>query len=268
MRLWVCYSRIFFNASFWLISLFIKVLDLTLSTGDINLKLDKAVKPYLIQNSSLWLNLPEEDQFQLFHNIKTEKAKRGTVLFRQGTTPKGVYILLKGKVKIYQETPNGHRQTIYVYSNYDMIGYRQFIADIPNPVTAAVMEESEYKFIVAKNFTKVIETSPEFARQLLMNLASEFSVWSNRLTLLMHYPVKYRVILALLIFREQFRISGAKDDMISMTRTELAEYVGATLETVVRTLHNFKADNLIEIQGRRIFLKDIPGLLKGLQDKD
>lgn len=238
------------------------------SASETDPRLEKVVTPYLIRNASLWQDLPFEEHNLLFDSIKSEKAKRGTILFQQGSHAKGVYILISGKVKIYQETPNGHRQTIYVYSNFDMLGYRQFIADIPHPVTASVMEESVFKFIPASIFKGLLETSPTFAKQLLVNLASEFSVWSNRLTLLMHYPVRFRLILALLIFHEQFRISGSKEHMISMTRTELAEYVGATLETVVRTLHTFKADHLIEIQGRRIFLRDIDGLLGGLQDKE
>lgn len=47
-----------------------------------------------------------------------------------------------------------------------------------------------------------------------------------------------------------------------MTRTELAEYVGASLETVVRALNKLKSQNLVKIQGRTIRLLDVGGLLE------
>jgi CRP-like cAMP-binding protein len=198
---------------------------------------------------------------------KTENGKRGDVLFRQGTFPNGVYWLISGKIKIFQETPTGQKQTMYIYSDCDLIAYRQFIADEPHPVTAVLIEDTTYRFVPAEMFRGLLTSSPFFSRNILTALAREFTVWLNRMTVFSQYPVRYRLILALLILQEQYRMSGSEPGVVTITRTDLAEFVGAKLETVVRALNTLKAENLVSINGRKILLPDLDGLLDVLQSE-
>jgi CRP-like cAMP-binding protein len=90
----------------------------------------------------------------------------------------------------------------------------------------------------------------------------------NRMTVFTKFPVRRRLILALLILQEQYRISGSPPGEITMTRTELSEYVGASLETVVRALNSLKKKNLVEIHGRLIALTDLKGLVDILEREE
>jgi CRP-like cAMP-binding protein len=229
------------------------------------LRIAQATQPYLFQNSFILNNLPVEDLKMLEENIISEVGKRGDVLFRQGAFPNGVYWLISGKIKILQETPTGQKQTMYIYSDGDLVAYRQFIAEEPHPVTAVLVEDSTYRFIPSELFRWLLATSPFFSRNILTALAREFTVWMNRMTVFSQYPVRYRLILALLILHEQYRMSGSEPGVVTMTRTDLAEFVGAKLETVVRVLNTLKSAGLVSINGRRILLPDTIGLLDVLQ---
>lgn len=230
-----------------------------------SLRIIKATTPYLFQNGNILTDLPEKDLAMLKSSARQEKGKRGDALFRQGAFPKGVYWLIHGKVKIFQETPAGERQTSYIYSDGDMIGYRQFIAEEAHPVSAVLLEDSTFILIPAKTFRELLHVSPFFSRNVLTALAREFTVWMNRMTVFMKYPVLHRLTLALLILHEQYRMSGGKKGELTITRTELAEYVGAKLETVVRALQKLKANDLVEVHGRQIILLDTEGLLDLLE---
>jgi CRP-like cAMP-binding protein len=232
---------------------------------DPTLRIAKATQPYLFQNSFILTNLPTEDLHVLEDNTKIEEGKRGDVLFRQGTFPNGVYWLLSGKIKIFQETSTGQKQTLYIYSDGDLIAYRQFMADEPHPVTTVLIEDSTFRFIPAEMFRGLLASSPFFSRNILTALAREFTVWMNRMTVFSQYPVRYRLILALLVLQEQYRMSGSEPGVVTITRTDLAEFVGAKLETVVRVLNTLKSANLVAINGRRILLPDLDGLLDILQ---
>jgi len=229
--------------------------------------LTKAIQPYLFQNGFILMNLPEADLRKLEKNTIVESGKRGQILFRQNGFPNGVYWLIDGMAKIYQESPNGQKHTVYIYSNKDLLGFRQFIAEEQHPVSAALLEDSLYRFIPGEIFRDLLNTSPFFARNVLTALAREFSVWSNRMTSFSQFPVRKRLVLALLILHEQYQMSGVPGGAITITRTEIAEYIGATLETVVRMLNNLKTHHLVSIAGRKIILKDIDGLLKILEPK-
>jgi CRP-like cAMP-binding protein len=211
--------------------------------------------------------LPEKDREFLQANGVSKTLKRGETLFKQGTTPRHVVWLLSGKVKILQETPGGQRQTVYIYSDGDIIGYRQVIAGEVHPVTAVLLEDSKIIFIPSSIFKSLIDQSAAFARSFLAALSRDFTVWMNRTTVFTIFPVRRRVVLALLLLYEQYRQSGSPPGEITITRTELAEYVGASLETVVRVLNTLKSKYKVEVSGRRILIRD-PGALIDLMEQD
>ena len=204
--------------------------------------------------------LPDKELEILKGNTKVKSLKRGEVLFKQGTTPRNIVWLITGKAKIFQETPGGQRQTFYVYSDGDLIGYRQMLAGEEHPVSAVLLEDSAVMLIPIAVFRSLIDSSPLFAKNILSALARDFTVWMNRMTVFTKFPVRRRLILALLILHEQYRLSGSPAGVITITRTELAEYVGASLETVVRVLNTLKSKNLVLVSGRRIVLPDVATL--------
>lgn len=229
---------------------------------DQNLRMARVTQPYLFQNHFILTDLPVKDLAVLQEQVMTEAKKRGEVLFRQGGYPKGAFWLISGKAKIFQETSDGQRQTHYIYSNGDLIAYRQLIAEEVHPVSATLLEDSTVGFISAEVFRGLLNNSPIFARNILTALAREFTVWMNRMTVFTQFSVRNRIILALLILHEQYRLSGSPSGVVTMTRSELAEYVGASLETVVRGLNHLKAIDLVRIHGRRIVLPNLASLLE------
>ncbi len=236
--------------------------------SDQKLRISETTQPYLFQNGFIMKDLPVEDLKLLQLKGETMKGKRGDVLFRHGGFPISVIWLLSGMAKIFQETKSGQRHTLYIYSDGDLIGYRQLIAEEANPVSCILLEDATYVLIPAEIFRGLLLSSPFFARNVLSALAREFSVWMNRMTVFNTFAVRHRLVLSLLILHEQYRISGSPPGIITMTRTELAEYVGATLETVVRILNILKNDHLVQIQGRRIDLKDTEALMDILQKEE
>lgn len=228
---------------------------------DQNLRMARVTQPYLFQNQFILTDLPVKDLAVLQEQVNPEAKKRGEVLFRQGGYPKGAFWLITGKAKIFQETPDGQRQTHYIYSNGDLIAYRQLIAKEVHPVSATLLEDSTVGFISAEVFRGLLNNSPFFARNILTALAREFTVWMNRMTVFTQFSVRNRIILALLILHEQYRLSGSPSGVVTITRSELAEYVGASLETVVRGLNHLKGQDLVRIHGRRIVLPNLTGLL-------
>ncbi len=230
--------------------------------------IERFIRPFIFRNRFVLEELPEQDIALLRQKAQPEYRKRGETLFSQGGFPAGVYWLQSGKAKIYQGAADGERQTLYIYSDGDLIGHRQLIAGEPHPVTATLLEDSVVRLIPADTFRGLIQSSPFFARNVLTALAREFTVWMNRMNAFTKYPVRHRLALALLILYEQYRSSGTEQGVITITRTELAEVIGATLETVVRMLHTFKDEGWVLISGRSIRLLKPDSLLQLLEKEE
>jgi CRP-like cAMP-binding protein len=227
-------------------------------------RIHELTKPYLLHNAWVMTDLPEKELAFLEQHGKTKSGKRGEVLFKAGGYPKAVYWLITGKVKIYQSSATDHKSTNYIYSNGDLIAYRQLIANEPHPVSGALLEDSTYMVIPADAFRQLLSVSTVFSRNILTALAQDFTIWMNRMTVFSTYAVRERVILSLLILAQQYEVSGSPQGEITMTRTELAEYVGATLETVVRVLNKLKTEGLVAVDGRKIEIRSEQALIKTL----
>jgi CRP-like cAMP-binding protein len=209
-------------------------------------------------------NLSTPDRKKLEAGIQKKRIKAGKIIYREGSTPKGVFILKKGKVKIYQSGQDGRRQIIYIYSAGEMFGFRPIISNEPHPVTAAALEDCFFDYISREHFNDCLQSSSELCYSLLVALSHEFTVWVNSISVFAQYPVKSRVALALLVLKEKYKVKGKGGD-INLSRTDLASYLGTVKESVVRVLQDFKKKKLVETQGRKIKLLK-PAELKAIAE--
>jgi len=211
------------------------------------------IDKYHFQTDLLIDKLPIQELRQLQKGMSRLEVKKGGVVFREGTFPKGVYLVQKGKVKIYQTNRDGKQQIVYIYRHGELMGYRPIISGEPNPVSAAALEDTLLTFIPKKHFLRALDTAPLLTKKLMVNLAHEFSVWVNKVSIFAQQPVRERVALSLRILSEKYK----KDDqqfpvVIDLSREDLANYVGTSVETLVRMLRQLKDEQIIRSAGRKI----------------
>jgi CRP-like cAMP-binding protein len=221
------------------------------------------ISKFHFKGMSILKTLPEDEVKWLLNNSKTRKVKAGYELFREGSYPSKVFILKKGKVKIFQTTLSGDEQIAYIYEPGDIFGYRPLIGNERHPVTAKALEESTLIFIPRSKFQELLESSNVFSHLLLKNLSSEFSVWINYITTFGQYSVKERLALSLLILTEKYKKSKeTKRVEIKLSRKDLASFAATSIETLARILTKWKTEKIISIRKRNITITDPESLAK------
>lgn len=209
------------------------------------------IREFYFNNTRLMDKLTPRSRKLLEKGIVKKKIKAGKVIYRQRASPKGVYILRKGKVKIYQTNQDSSKQIMYIYTAGEMFGYRPIICEEMHPVSAAALEDCSYDFIPKDHFVKCLNASADLVRILLISLSHEFSVWANNISVFARYPVKSRVALGLLILVEKYKTEEC-DNEVAISRSEFASYIGTVKETVVRAIQEFRTKKIVETQGSRI----------------
>ena len=209
------------------------------------------IEKFYFANTGLFEKLPLKDRLKLENGILRRKIKANKIIYREGAVPKGIYILKRGKVKIYQTNQDGRRQIMYIYTTGELFGFRPIICNEMHPVTAAALEECSYDFIPREYFLQCLKESFELCRLLLESLSHEFSVWVNNISVFAQFPVKSRIALGLLVLKEKYKTKG-KDNEVNLSRTDLASYVGTVKESAVRVLQEFKKQKIVETNGRKI----------------
>ncbi len=212
------------------------------------------ISSYFFRSKPLPDALPRAEAQYLKSLCKSKAIRRGKDLFGEGTYPKGVFLLRKGKVKIYQRTPDGSEQIIYIGMPGDMFGYRPILCNEKHPVGASTIEDSSFLYISKDDFLSAIDHYPAIARTLLENLSYEFTVWVNVITSLGQRSVKERLAINLLVLIEKYRGQKKWPVEILLSRRDLAAMVGTSIETLARLITWMSRNRIISLRGRTIII--------------
>jgi CRP-like cAMP-binding protein len=207
-------------------------------------------------SDSIFEGLPESDISLLNKNMVTHTYKKGEILFREGSYPTGIYFIKKGKVKKYKTDKEGKEQIFYMYRKGELLGYHALISEEKFTDTASTIEESVISFIPKDDFLQTIQISSILSNRLLKVMSHEFGVLVNGLAVLAQKTVRERLALSLLVLRDKYKKENQENKPVEveLSRDDLSKFVGTARETLVRLLHDFKAEGLIETNGRKIIL--------------
>ncbi len=206
--------------------------------------------------------LPKKERLELERYSKKISLRKKKILYKHNDSPKGIYILLKGKIKIYQLSYDGSIQILFIYTPGEIFGYRPLLSMDKQPVSAAAMEDCELLFIAKEHFLKVLNSSVELSNQLLKSVSHEFTVLVNRFNVFAQRGIKERLALSLLLLNEKFKLPNQlmAEAEIKINRTDLANYAGTSLENLVRTLRTFEEKKYIRTIGKSIFIENFEAL--------
>ena len=213
---------------------------------------------------SILNTLSEEEYAELVVNQSDQKYLKGDVIFREGSVPAGIFLIRNGKVKKYKVDNLAKEQIIYVANHGELIGYHAVLSEERYPDSAAAIEDSLISFIPKEDFISILHRSPAFTQRLLKALSHEFTVLANTISVIAQRTAPERLAIALIVLREKYKDeeSGEKDIVLNVSRMDLAGMAGIAQENVIRLLKEFKAEGILESDGRKIRIMDIKRLIK------
>lgn len=195
--------------------------------------------------------------------------ERGQVIFKEQSAPVSVYAIQKGRVKLYQTDNHGNQQVISLLGIGDIFGLRSLLANKSHTVTAEAIEPTSICAVPRKKLLEMFDISSDLAQDLMNKLAAELRVSEETMVSLLHHSVKRRTARLLLSLVDQTVEQSNKPlRVVKLQRTEMAQLIGTTPESLSRTLHLFGEMGLIETSRTRITLLDADGLKVVLNAKE
>ncbi|MRG45816.1 helix-turn-helix domain-containing protein [Chitinophaga sp. SYP-B3965] len=186
------------------------------------------------------------------HERKNFALKKGAELFKEGDPVNGVYFLHTGKVKVHKHWGEEKELIVRFAKAGDIVGHRGIGTELVYPVTATVLEAATVCFFELEFFQASLKVNQDLMYEMMMFYARELQESEKRMRNLAHMPVKGRIAYALLALRDKFgRNEGGFIDF-SLSRQDLASYIGATYETTFRMLNELIQENLIILSGKDI----------------
>lgn len=187
--------------------------------------------------------------------------KRGQVIFQQGGNPQGMYCINSGKVKIYKLGSDGKEQIVRIAKPGDFLGYRSLLGHSRYPVSASALEDANICIVPKSVITDLFKSNERFSQGLIEVLCSTIDESYGKMTDLAYKPVRGRMAEALLFLNKFYVDETNPDGVITITRDDLASFVGTVKETAIRMLKELKDEGLIETDKSDIRILNTAGLL-------
>lgn len=223
----------------------------------------KEIDPTIdIKNFPIFESLNESELAILEVNAETKLFSRGEILYEEGHRINGCFFVEKGIVKVFQTGVDGKEQIIRFAKKGDLIGFRSVINQELACSTSKILEESQMLYIPGNHLVELFKESAGFSLALMKMACKELGESNKYITDIAQKTVRERLAEVLLILMDSFDLDEEQNLNISLTREELANMVGTATESVIRLLSEFKTDKLIELNGRKIKLVNIPKLMK------
>ena len=187
--------------------------------------------------------------------------KKGESLFEEGGYPKALYVVYKGIVKIHKYGTNGKEQITRLASAGDLIGYRSILNEEQYSASASAVEETCLFKIPSDAFITLIKENSDFALKVMKMLAEDLRNAEKQVIDMAQKSVREKVAEALILLSDKFGVNEPTAALNSiLTRKEIGDIAGVTTESAIRTISDFNKEQIIEIEGKRILIKDVTKL--------
>jgi CRP-like cAMP-binding protein len=205
------------------------------------------------------LNVCSTDELEQISDSKScNFYKKGQIIFQEDSLPIGLYCLNTGMVKIVKLGSNGKEQILRIAKAGDFLGYRSLIGNTRYRASAVALEDSTACLIPKTEFSQLIRQNVNFYDGIMKMLCEVIENAETKITDIAYKPVRGRIAEALIMLDQAF----ADREQITLTREDLAGFVGTVKETAIRIISEFKNEKLIEINKRSIKVLNPEGLLR------
>ena len=179
-----------------------------------------------------------------------------------------LFVLQKGRIRIYKATPEGREFTIAVVESGTVFGEMVLTGQRLRNAYAQAMEESEISAMCRADVERLILDKPEVGLQLVHLLSDRLNTYETRLEDLglKEVPARLASLILLLIESEGVRTSAGYKIPTRYTHYQLGTMIGSNREAVTRAFARLRDFGAVDTRRRYIHVEDIETLRKAAED--
>ncbi|HEY1984272.1 MAG TPA: Crp/Fnr family transcriptional regulator [Terracidiphilus sp.] len=177
------------------------------------------------------------------------------VLFSEKDEAKGLFIVLEGEIKVSINSSEGRRLSLSIARKGEILGLASALTGNEYDVTAETLYPTRVAHIGRSEFLNFLARHPESYKVVIEELSRQVTQGCDQLRtvgLAATAPEKLARLLLDWSDNGQPTDLGGARFRFSMTHEEIGEFIGASRETVTRTLSTFKTRRLVAFQGSMI----------------
>lgn len=212
--------------------------------------LEKVVSEDLAE---IWTILDGDEKRRIIDAFALHTFRKNQIVYAESEHPEYLWVLLKGKVKIFKDGIGGRQQILRLIRPVQYFGYRAYFAREPYVSSASAFESSTLGSLPMSLVEELIHNNNKLAWFFIHELSRNLGGSDTKIVNLTQKHIRGRLAEALIVLKDNY---GYEDDdstlRIYMSREDLANLSNMTTSNAIRTLSGFVAEKIITVDGRRI----------------
>ena len=204
----------------------------------------------VLRRTIIFRRLSPEDRQRLASVSSVRDFEKGATLFSEGDASDSLYTVIEGHVKVFKTTARGTDVILEIFGPGDPVGAVAVYESRPYPASAVALEPTRCLLIPRQAFFSLLETHPTLVRGLLVGLTHRLVELTNRLTELSGGRVEPRLARFLLKLADDIgqHREGGTFIPLALSRQELADMIGTTIETSIRIMSRWAKDDVVRTE--------------------
>src|SRR6266542_3254730 len=204
----------------------------------------------LLRTTPIFSRLTPDDRRKIAAVAAVREFGRGDTIFEQESASDAFYAITSGRVKIFKMMPNGKDVILEVFGPGDPLGAVAAYLGRPFPASASALEDTTCVIIPRQAFFRLLEMQPSLVRGLLLGLTTRLVELTNRLAELTGGRIEPRFARLFLKLADQMGRTdrGGIFIQLALSRQELADMTGTTIETCIRIMSRWNKDDVVRTE--------------------
>jgi len=215
-----------------------------------------------LQRTTLFANLSGEALVDVAHRIVELRLHGGEMLFLSGEPVRGLFVVVSGKIRAFQQNEDGREQVMYVDATGSVIGDVAVFDDGPYPTSAMAEGDANVLFIEKSDIRELCAKYPSLALAALKLMAGKVRRQATLVEALSLHEVGPRLALFLIaeMQNEIILANGPITFRLHLSNHEIASRIGSVRDVVSRAFSRLKHQGLISLDDRDVTILDLHGL--------
>lgn len=213
----------------------------------------------VVRTVPLFSALPERDWAAVADLLGERSYAKDEYVFFEGDPPQALYIVWEGRVKLLRHSREGRDVVLDVIGPRRMLGEMAVFEGAPYDFTAQAMEPSALISIARPDFLVLLRRFPRLSLAVISELGRRLRSASDLVHSLAVERVERRISRVLLKMADAAGKSadgGGTLIDVTLTRQDVADMAGTTVETAIRTMSRWRQQGIIATKRGRVVILD------------
>jgi len=198
--------------------------------------------------------IADDEYASLKENIRFVTFKKGENIFKQGAFIAYIVFLNEGLSKLFVEGQNEKNVIVKFCVSGEFIGFPVLANDNFYPFSAVALKRTTVALIKKESLTQILSKNNNFSNNIIKWYCTDYQFIFNKLSVIGTKNMHGRFADSLLYITEPQHLE--EEIFKFLSRRDIADLSGMSMESMVKLLNEFKSDKLISVEGKEIVLSD------------